>query len=288
MNNSKTDLSRLAIGTVQFGIDYGISNSIGKTSLQEVGRILSKALTVGINTIDTASVYGNSEEVLGNCNIESFNITSKFPASIKSATALQQSIDSSLLKLRTNSLYGYLAHDADSLLNNPYMWQSMLELRQKGSVQKIGYSLYTPAQLEKLLLLNFVPQIVQVPYNFLDRRFEKYFYQLKSMGCEIHVRSAFLQGLFFLNPDILNIFFKDIKPLLVEIRNKLIDNNSIAGFLLNFVLENKQIDKLVFGVNSLAQLEANILQIQSNKSYTTIEFNGVVNEDILMPNKWPK
>lgn len=288
MNSGYLNTSRLAIGTVQFGLDYGISNVIGKTATDEVEKILSRAREYKIDTLDTASAYGNSEQVIGKSNSKDFNIISKFPAIVKTEEELRESFQLSLQNLNTNSLYGYLAHDADMLIKHPVLWQSLLELKNEKLVEKIGYSLYLPSQFEKLLSLNYIPNIVQVPYSFLDRRFEKYFSKLKSTGCEIHVRSVFLQGLFFLDPVRLSTFFDPIKPLLVDLQQRFSDNKQLASFLMNFILNKTEIDKLVFGVNTESQLIENIMNLELDLKDMNINLNVSVKDDILMPNMWPK
>lgn len=287
MINNLDSINRLALGTVQFGLDYGISNTIGKTSGDEVIKILNTASQFGINTIDTARAYGDSETVLGKNNITYFNIVSKFPKSVTTTQTLIESLNETLNHLKINSLYGYMAHDADSLLKNDYLWDELLSLKDKGIVKKIGYSLYDTEQLDALLSKKYLPQIVQVPYNFLDRRFENYFIELKALNCEIHTRSAFLQGLFFLNPSKLDPFFEPVKALLIELKNKLNDNKSIASFLLRFVLKNKNVDKVVFGVTSNNELLDNVEQIVSGKKEIQIEFNNIIPNEILIPSFWP-
>lgn len=288
MNILSPNLSRLALGTVQFGLDYGINNTIGKTNDEEVKKILDAALKTGINTLDTAISYGDSEKIIGNYDSQAFDIISKFPASVQSAEALKASFELSLLNLKTSFLYGYLAHDADMLLKYPGLWPLLQELKNKGLIKKIGFSLYRPQELEQLLAMNYIPGIVQVPYNFIDRRFEKYFLQLKSLGCEIHVRSAFLQGLFFFAPDKLSSFFDPIKPLLLQLRQLFPGNKQVTAFLMKFVLNNNSVDKLVFGINTKAQFQENIESLQLDIEKINPEWHVNLPEEILMPDKWPK
>lgn len=287
MSKESALISRLAIGTVQFGLDYGISNTKGKTSIEEVNKILKTASKFGINTIDTARAYGESETVLGKTNVSIFNVVSKFPKAVDTVQALRESLNESLCQLKTTSLYGYMAHDADTLLKNNSLWSELVMLKEKGIIKKIGYSLYNTEQLDALLNKNYLPQIVQLPYNFIDRRFEKYFSKLKALNCEIHTRSAFLQGLFFMNPSQLNPFFEPVKDLIIELKAKLKDNTSIANFLLSFVLKNENIDKVVFGITSNDELLNNLNQIKKEHAEVMIEFNKTLPSEILIPSFWP-
>lgn len=279
-------VEKLALGTVQFGLNYGISNATGQTDREEIMNILAAASQMGVNMLDTASVYGESEKLIGEIDSHSFKIVSKFPA-VANSLDLITCLKDSLSKLKVNSLYGYLAHDADTLLRNPTIWLDLQELKNEEIVSKIGYSLYQPQQLADLLNAGCKPDIVQIPYSFADRRFEKQFNELKDIGCEIHVRSVFLQGLFFLIPADLGRFFDPAKPMLQALRNHFNSNNQIASFLLNFAIAQPQIDKIVFGVNTATQFMQNVKDIDIE--YLPFDFEDVeIPEDILLPYKWPK
>ena len=190
------DPSRLAIGTVQFGLDYGISNAAGRTNTEEVHKILKLAQKYGVSTIDTALAYGQSEEILGKFNMESWQVVSKFPAcTLDSFTEL---FTQSLNHLRIEKIYGYLAHNASVLLQNPSLWQSLKKLKNEGKVDKIGYSLYSPSELKALMDMKMIPDLIQIPYNILDRRFESKFHLLKSLDVEIQLQIILSSRPFFL------------------------------------------------------------------------------------------
>ncbi|MBC7757325.1 MAG: aldo/keto reductase, partial [Phormidesmis sp. FL-bin-119] len=112
MNNSISSSERYILGTVQFGLNYGISNDKGQTTKMEIGNILSKSLQFGVDMLDTASAYGESEKSIGKHISRSFKIISKFPGSVKCSDDIKASLNESLLNLNVESLYGYLAHDA--------------------------------------------------------------------------------------------------------------------------------------------------------------------------------
>jgi aryl-alcohol dehydrogenase-like predicted oxidoreductase len=280
-------LARLGLGTVQFGMNYGISNKDGQTDRVEITNILSKALELGVDTLDTASGYGRSEQMIGENDANRFKIISKFPANVKSEQDLMESLKCSISDLRITSLYGYLAHDAVGLLRSPQIWQALQECKDSGLVTKVGYSLYNPNQLEDLLAADYIPDLVQLPFNLLDRRFEKYFSSLSDLGCEIHVRSVFLQGLFFVNPTKLPDFFLPVKPILKRIQDFFVSPNEIASFLIKFVLSRPEINKVIFGVNSEAQLVQNVAHIGMDGTFFTYDNWEEIPDRILMPNKWP-
>lgn len=284
-------IDKIGLGTVQFGLDYGISNKDGHTDHKEVQKILSYAKKVGIKYIDTAYAYGNSQNVLGTFELSSFNIISKYLPENESNLTLNIQFNESLESLNQKRIYGFLAHRASSLLNKDNVWEELQNLKSKGLVEKIGVSLNEVPELEKLIEKDIMPDLIQIPYNFFDRRFEKLAIDLKMKhDIEIHSRSTFLQGLFFIHPDELPPFFNPIKDILIEMKNNI---ESLTSFLLLFVLKKTFVDKTIIGVNNLKQLQENIKQISSIDSIAfnspTIENSiATIPDDILTPSKWPK
>lgn len=281
MNNS--NVKKLAIGTVQFGMDYGISNKKGKSSFDEVREILHFALDQDIKILDTAYSYGDSESILGKFNLEKFNIISKFPLS--KDKSVSEHLKESLQNLNCDGLYGYMAHSANVLIEAPGKWDELIILKEKGTIRKIGYSVYKPSELEKLLSLGLIADVIQLPYNIIDRRFEKYFEELKDLHVEIHTRSTFLQGLFFMDPEELSRFFEPLKRYFNYFKG--LPSSEIAGSLLLFCVENPFISKVVIGINNKEQLQQNI-----NAMLTAKQINFAVPdnipEEVLLPFNWPK
>ncbi|SNS56104.1 Predicted oxidoreductase [Ekhidna lutea] len=276
---------KIALGAVQFGLNYGISNKNGVTPINEVGKILEFAKKSRISVIDTAYSYGDSEKNLGEFDLEQFKIVSKFPET--EGVPIFQFFNESCKRLNVSSLYGYIAHNGNILINNVKAWDELKELKNGGKVEKIGYSLYKPRELEILLDLGMIPDLIQVPFNLLDRRFEEYFDELKKMGCEIHSRSTFLQGIFFLSLENLSSFFEPLRPFLTHFDKRFPDMDDKISYLISFVLRNNGIDKLVLGVNNQSQLRQNINHL-SNTVTDEYELNlSAIPEEILLPYNWP-
>ena len=282
----KLNLSKLALGSVQFGLDYGINNADGIVQFEEVKRILDVAFSNNIRTIDTARLFGNSETVLGQLDLNNWQIVSKFSSKLDESS-IEDEFNLSTKNLQLKNLYGYIAHSADVLIENPRFWNQLKLLKDQGLVNRIGFSIYKTEQLETLLDLGCIPDLVQVQYNLLDRRFEPHFEPLKKLNCEIHTRSAFLQGLFFKEeiPD----YFLPIKSILKEIQFLYPNTFERAAFLLAFCLQNQFVDKVVIGVQSAKELQDNIDAL--------LTFNPQVNSQLALPNfdteivlpyNWPK
>lgn len=284
--------SKLILGTVQFGTDYGISNKNGKISKEEVFRILNYALSNNINTLDTSYLYGDSESVIGSFikqEEKSFNIISKLP-SIDTNT--QKYFYESLNNLNITKMYAYLIHHFDFFKNNENIWDKLTKLKNEKKVDKIGFSLYYPEELEYILNKNILPDIIQVPYNIFDQRFEKYFSLCKEKNIEIHVRSIFLQGLFFLDPNTVNERFIKIRDKLFFIREMSDKYNvSISSLCLNFCLQNNFIDRIIIGVESFENFynNINIKNIEFNSNdFLNIKALKEENESIILPFNWSK
>lgn len=270
---------KIGLGTVQFGLSYGIANKTGQTKLDEVTKILDLAKEYQINVLDTASAYGNAEEILGNNDLDSFLVISKFMPPKDEKINVQ--LEESLKLLGLDQLYGYLAHRPISLLENPEQWEELLCFKDQGKVLKIGFSLNDPDEMEKLLDRGFLPDIVQVPFNYFDNRFENLLVILKSKGCEVHTRSTFLQGLFFMQPSELSPIFNEIKADLCELQ---LMKEHLSVSLLNFVLQKEFIDKVIIGVESSKQLHQNIEGLHNAKELPNLE--RTVSSQIINPSQW--
>jgi aryl-alcohol dehydrogenase-like predicted oxidoreductase len=283
-------INKLALGTVQFGIPYGINNSTGMPTLNSIEEIFITASQAGIDILDTAHLYGDAESKIGQLAGKKFKLVTKF-SSVKNEEELNNELVDSLKKLNANSIYGYMAHNADTLIENAELWQALKKIKENKSVERIGYSLYSTQQLEKLLALNLIPDIVQIPYSLLDRKFEPFLLRLKESGTEIHVRSVFLQGLYFMN--ILNLPEKlhPLKSSLIELQNICKENTiSIGSLALNFAIGNPLIDKVVIGVDSVLQLKENIAKVKlwkhDQQLIDRINKIEVTHKELLNPVNW--
>ncbi|MNQ52928.1 2,5-diketo-D-gluconate reductase A [compost metagenome] len=274
--------SKIGLGSVQFGMPYGISNSSGQTTPEEVEKILGFSVSNGISYIDTASVYGNAEAVLGNIGLDQFKIISKFMPQAENET-LNVQIEKSLANLRIDTLYGYLAHRPMDLLENPKQWDDLIKLKEEKKIIKIGFSLNQPRELDSLLQKDMVPDLIQVPYNYFDNRFKNYLIELKQQGCEIHTRSAFLQGLFFLDNHNLSPFFDEVKEITKELQVNFGVN--LSGALLKYVLSLDFVDVVIMGVENEKQLKSNLININTAHHLPANDFN--FSDSVLMPSNWP-
>ena len=251
---------RLALGTVQFGLDYGISNTAGQVDQRAACAILNLAANAGIDTLDTAAAYGNSEAVIGHCLAPGdarFAIVSKLPPDADPA-AISGLIRHRLERLGVSRIKGCLAHSFDSFQRDGVR-QQLRQARAAGLVQAIGVSVYFPREVEWLLERDLDVDIVQLPFNVLDQRFAPLFAPLRERGIEVHARSVFLQGLFFVADDQLPARFEPVKPTLAALRRVADEAGlGLADLLLNFAVAEPGIDKVVIGTTGVDQLQHNL------------------------------
>lgn len=275
-------MGKLVLGTVQFGLQYGV-NSAGRPSQEAVKSILTEAAKGGIATLDTSSAYGNSEEVLGESIAvpDQFKIVSKYP---KGETPVGEMFNSSLKRLKVDKLYGYLLHHFEVYKNNPAVWDEFIALKESGKVQKIGFSLYTPEELEFILKNGSPFDLIQVPFNIFDKKFLPYMKELHQKGVEIHVRSTFLQGLFFKDRNALPEKLQPMKKYLLQLDDFSKKSGlSISEIALNYNLQNPYIDGVLIGVDNVDQLQMNLNSIKDTPIDIEIE---VKEQELLNPVNW--
>ena len=284
--------NKLCLGTVQFGLPYGISNSHGKIPTSEISSILNYAYNNEIMFLDTAISYGDSESILGehiNDNYEKFQIIAKYPENCTVSPKI--SIENDLEILRKAKLYGYMFHSFKTYMNNPEYLDDFINIKSTGKVQKIGFSLYHPHEAEFILKNNIHCDILQIPFNIFDQRFSYLFSELHDRDIEIFIRSVFLQGLFFIPIEKLPPHFNSIKPHLIKIIDYSVKYKlDIASICLGFVSHFNEVDHIVIGVNSLEEL------IENNTRYQNIDFQyfdfsilkqfSISDENIILPFNW--
>jgi len=290
------EAGRLVLGTVQFGVPYGISNVVGQTPLEEARAIVQKAFEAGVRWLDTAPAYGTSETVLGNVARDPlWHVVTKTPAlpyaldPAHVVAVVTQSLERSLVSLGRTAVDALLVHRAEDLLgaSGEALWKALENLRHRGLVRSLGVSVYSPEELEAVGG-RFPLEIVQVPCNVLDQRFltEGFLDRFKRSGVRVQGRSAFLQGLLFLDPKALPPFFRPWRPLLERWRNFLESQRATPlEACLGFALGVSALDRLVVGVNTASQMEEMLRAARSWDQTIFREF-ATTDADLIEPRRW--
>jgi aryl-alcohol dehydrogenase-like predicted oxidoreductase len=285
---------RLALGAAQFGLDYGILNAMGQVTGDEVVKILKRACQAGIDTIDTAIAYGESEQRLGRAGVDGWQVISKLPGIPEGCLDIPawvvENVDASLERLRLQRLRGLLLHRPSQLLgpNGSQLYQSLLELKRAGKVEKIGVSIYEPCELDELSG-RYAFDLIQSPFNVLDRRLATsgWLYRLHAEGIEVHVRSVFLQGLLIAVAAKCPSGFEQWQPVW-DSWKKWVDETGSSPLqaALSHVFSYPEICRIVIGVDGLGQLNE-ILEC-TEKEQRAPELLSLADPNLLNPTCWPK
>jgi len=286
---------KLALGSVQFGLNYGISNISGKVHESKVIEILNKAKKENINTIDTAILYGDSEAVLGRAGVRNFNVITKLPPMPDHLNDIKgwavKNVSNSINKLNVKKLYGLILHQSDDFIGErgSELSSILCKLKHEGVVNKIGVSIYNPNELDSLENKSLKLDIVQAPFNILDRRLETsgWLTKLKNLDIEIHTRSVFLQGLLLLDSNSRDQYFEKWKNAFDEFENWIKKTNQTPlEACLNFVYSYNEIDKIIVGIDTVVQLEEIVSSI--NYEYKAPISNHLQINDIMLiePSNW--
>ena len=258
----KPENCRISLGTVQFGQHYGIANTVGQVSQSEASAILRIASIRGISTIDTAIDYGSSERCLGAAGVEKFDVVTKLPDVPTGCTDISgwinEQVAASFTRLGLTTIYGLLIHHSEQLTgqNGKTLWHTLQDLKNRRLVEKVGFSIYTPNELSRVVKL-FHPDLVQVPFSVFDQRMLNtgWLRRLKQEGVEIHTRSTFLQGLLLLKNSVRPVKFAPWTNLFTRWHQWIEAHNlSPLQACLAHSLAVRDIDRVIVGVDDLSQL----------------------------------
>ncbi|HRJ72360.1 MAG TPA: aldo/keto reductase [Terrimicrobiaceae bacterium] len=260
------------LGTVQFGLNYGIANRTGAPSHSEVCAMLVAGAEGGINCLDTARTYGNSEEVLGRALEETglkdhyfvvTKIDSQIPPDLtgeETKAAIQKSLEESLRRLRLDVLPLVLLHRDDY----PAQMDALESMRERGLTKRCGVSLGFPNNAPAFLSHPALAAI-QAPVNVLDRRFDEAIRAAKSKSAFVFARSTYLQGLLLMDdastpPHLLSI--RDERAIFHKMAADL--GITPSALLLKAALQRDDLDAVVFGVETITQLRENLAVFHSD------------------------
>ncbi len=296
-------MPQLCLGTVQFGMEYGINNQIDRQPVWEESlEMLDYAVTHGIHTIDTASAYGEAEYILGEFfktykNKQPVKVISKLrPNVIEEGNSAEKTIiaecEASLSRLGLDQLDGYLLHTPEYIYQKDIL-NALQRLKQQGYAKHIGISIYDLKEGYAALETG-VMDYIQLPYSILDQRGikEGFIPKAKQAGAKVFTRSAFLQGLFMMKEDGIPAHLKQAVPYLKTMERILSRYQAdTVSAILEFVMSQQEIDYLVFGVERKEQLEENICkatkrQVPRECMEELKSQIGSVEQSVIFPSLW--
>ena len=289
-------IRKLILGTVQFGLDYGVNNNIGKPTIKNIYKILDYAYENDIKTLDTAESYGDAHQIIANYlkknKTKHFKIITKLKSKkILKKGHLKSHLINTIKEFNIEQIHGYMIHDFKNFIQNEYLLKELELIKREGFINIVGISLYENHEIINVInnYNNF--DFIQVPFNILDNetRRGKVLKLAKEKNIKIFSRSTFLQGLFFKR---LNSFPAKLNPLkkyIKKLKNiKFSSETDINSIALNYCLSKKYIDKVLIGVDSLSHLKKNLSHINDNSLYYQTEIDKIMVKEtnLLNPTNW--
>jgi aryl-alcohol dehydrogenase-like predicted oxidoreductase len=286
-------MSRIALGTAQFGLNYGVANNAGRVCCGEAKAILEIAKKNSINVLDTAILYGDSEKTLGQLGTSEFKIITKLPSlpegQVNAYDWVRQQAQGSLNRLGVKSLYGLLLHRPNQLLgkNGAEIYRGLQSLKNDTLVNKIGLSIYSSSELFDIFG-RYKFDIIQAPFNLIDRELDTsgWMDRLKDLDVEIHSRSVFLQGLLLMNEaDIPDRFFA--WRGLFKKWHRWVEEFGCTKLeaCMAFPSQYPQIDRVIVGVDTASQLNQ---IIEATKGISINNFPDIqsLDQNLINPANW--
>ena len=295
-----TNFSKMTLGTVQFGLNYGIANTDGKPSYEKSRDIVAEACANGITSFDTAAAYGDSELILGRIFDElkignKIEVVSKVPGvkeqNLSPANAekfITESVEKSLQRLKINQLAACLFHREEDL---EYI-DVLRKLEGRGLIAGSGVSLDSPAQCKQVLRKEV--NYLQIPYNIFDRRFDEFWSKAEDAGITIFIRSVYLQGLLLMPENKIAPHLIEVIPVRRQLESLAIDAGiNMPELCMRFILCNPAVTSVLTGVDSLDQLKQNIKLFKKGPLSADIlaEINKIVPvfpENLIRPTCWKR
>jgi len=293
-----SSFSRLGLGTAQFGLNYGVSNVNGQLDIFEIKKILLRAQNHGVQVLDTAYAYGESEKVLGKCldNPTDFRLVTK-TAPLRRPTIgqaeinkLTENFESSLCKLNRTQIDTLMVHHAEDLLvpGGENIFSKMQEWQSSGKIKNIGVSIYDRLQIEQLFD-RFHFDVVQLPLSVYDQRLlqDGTLTQLRVANVEIHARSIFLQGILLMSPSKLPSYLSTLsghqERYFAYLKSIKVNPLEAA---ITFVTNLPEISVVIVGVSSDHDFEE-CIQAASTDLHHDLSGFAVSDKQLIDPRSWP-
>lgn len=298
---------KLGLGTVQFGLPYGITNTEGQVSQEDALDILNLAQKSAVDLLDTAAAYGSSEERLGACLNQSDQLSSSFRVMTKTiplnisrialsdVEKVEKGFLTSLDHLKQSSIDSLLVHHVEDLLvpGGEFLYESLQQLKDSGKINKWGVSVYTGSQVEAVLK-RYPIDLIQLPFNVFDQRLlaNGLLAELNRQGVEIHVRSIFLQGVLLAENDKIPHTLKSYQAIFDRF-DEAVSNSGLSRLMatLGFIESISDIDYAIVGAVSVDQLKS-ICEAKANLSKyritDLIDYSSLAVDDekLLNPGLW--
>ena len=284
-------MNRIVLGGAQLGLPYGILNGGETLSREEVARILDTAAGHGIDSIDTAIAYGQSESIIGETSQNRFKFISKLPPLPLDVSNVFEwvlaQVEASLSRLKCTSLDALLLHRPQDMTeaHGAELFAAISCLKIEKTIQRFGVSIYTPDELNGIIG-TFDIDVVQAPLNVFDRRILGVIGQLSALNIEVHVRSVFLQGVLIAKPEDRPQRFNQWSEHFAMF-DEWVNSSGMSAMAccLGFALQQPGIAKLVIGTTSATSLAEIMTSIPNSHLEVPAHLQSSI-EQLIDPRVW--
>lgn len=285
----------IVLGTAKFGVPYGI-NKLQNSSpaTLDTHKLLRWAASMGVEFLDTSPAYGNAEKIISlHDNFQLITKVKKVESSKVEAVDIElvrRSFELSLKNSGRESIYGLLMHQPLDIIKpgGDLILDWMVSLKTQGIIEKIGVSVYTPAELFRLYS-KYPFDLVQVPINVMNQSFDVSgaLAMLSKNSVEIHARSLFLKGVLLKETLADTSVSRKVKALHFEYSKYLAEMGcSMLDACKIFADECKNVDKWVIGVGSEQQLGEILKPAEYNGDKLDFAAWANINPDLVDPRSW--
>jgi len=296
-------LSRLMLGTVQFGMPYGVANRTGQPSYDDVRKIVAAAVAGGVNCFDTAAAYGTSEEVLGRV-LHELNIADKVIVVTKirpltpeeladhklAAKAIEDSVEESLRRLQMEHLPIVLFHRE---IDAAYV-DVLSQLQTRGLIEHFGVSCDNQPGPAAQFVNDGHVSALQIPANILDHRHPRsgIFSKCQSHDVAVFIRSVYLQGLLVMPEDRIPAALHAVVPARRTLQTiAAAAGLTLAELSLRYMLSQPGVTSVLTGVETVTQVHDNLAMFSRGKLsddiLSAIDLASIeLSETLLTPAKW--
>jgi len=288
-------MASLALGTAQFGMAYGIANTTGRPDPQAVADILAVAHSSGIDLLDTAIAYGEAEAILGQAGLAGWKVVTKLPPVPEDEPDvsgwMEAQVTASLTRLGIAHLHGLLLHAPAQMHGSraATIARSLERIADRGFTGRVGVSIQNPDHDLPAVLAHMAPGLIQAPFNLLDDALitQGWAGKLRAMGCEIHTRSTFLQGLLLMDPS-MRPAWCDRWSAHWQVWQAWLDRTGLraSDACLRHTLSQPAIDRCIIGVDSDKHLR-DLLAAGEAPLPDLPRWPGVADPDLITPSRWP-
>ncbi len=287
---------KLILGTASFKSNYGIDKN-SNLSDKELTRLFKICFKEKIIYLDTSNRYNLKNFSKLNKNLKKFRIIYKINLNLNKVKTYNQIkkevyslLNNFLKKNKIKRLYCVMLHSENLMLNKNKgrLFSVLKKIKDQKTSEKIGISGYN---LENIIniIKKFNFDIIQFPYNLFDQRIAdfKVLKLLKKKKIELHIRSIFLQGIFFIKEDEMPDYFNKWKKQFNRLKNILekrkINILSVClSHAFNLSFKNK---KIVIGIKSLEHLDE-IFKTNINKKTKFVRNLRYSDKNLILPHLW--